>query len=275
MLKVDNLLVSVNWLYQHIDDHNLVILDASIKKISSNTAINTSLQIKNTRFLDLKNEFSDISTEFPNTMLSPEKFSEAARKLGINKDSTLVVYDSVGIYSSARVWWMFKAMGHQSIAVLDGGLPAWITAGFSVEELQTYSGGLGDFLANYNSDFFYNYDNVLEAIKDDNKLILDARAAERFNGTVPEPRKGLRSGQIPNSKSLPYALLQENGKMKSKEEIAKLFIGVEVSDKTLVFSCGSGITACVLALGAELSGIKNTTVYDGSWTEWGTLFREE
>jgi len=274
MLKVKHSLVSVDWLYQHIDESNLIILDASIKKVTSTNVPTTSVQIKNARFLDLKNEFSDTSAEFPNTMLSPEKFSEAARKLGINKESTLVVYDSVGIYSSARVWWMFKAMGHQNIAVLDGGLPAWTTVGFPVEDHQTYSGKLGDFSADYNSEFFYNYDNVLDVIKDNNKLILDARATERFHGTVPEPRKGLRSGHIPNSKSLPYVMLQENGQMKTKEEIIKLFKSIDVTDKKLVFSCGSGITACVLALGAEISGIKSTVVYDGSWTEWGTLFLE-
>jgi len=266
-----NSLVSVSWLKQHIDDPNLVILDASIKNISSNT----SLQIKNARFLDLKNEFSDTTAEFPNTMLSPEKFSEASRKLGINKDSIIVVYDAVGIYSSARIWWMFKAMDHQNIAVLDGGLPAWTTAGFPVEELQSYSGDLGDFTANYNSDFFYNYDHVLDATSDGNKLILDARSAERFNGIIPESRKGLRSGQIPNSKSLPYTKLLEGGKMKPKEALVKLFTDIAIEDKELVFSCGSGVTACVLALGAEIIGIKNTTVYDGSWTEWGALFREQ
>ena len=264
-----NPLVSIDWLYQHINEPNLVILDASIKK-----AINTSKQIKNARFLGLKNKFSDTNAEFPNTMLSPVFFLEAARDLGINNDSVIVVYDSVGIYSSARVWWMFKAMGHCNVAVLDGGLPAWITAGFPIDKLQNYSGDKGDFSGDYNSEFFYNFDNVLDAIKDNNKLILDARSIERFNGTVPEPRKGLRSGHIPNSKSLSYALLQENGKMKSKEEITALFKEVTANDKKLIFSCGSGVTACILALGAELAGIRNTAVYDGSWTEWGALFSD-
>ena len=270
-----NPLISVDWLCQHIDDLNLIVLDATIKKgTPSDLIIKASRQIKNARFLDLKNKFSATKAEFPNTLPSLEIFSEAARELGINKNSIIVVYDSVGIYSSARVWSMFKAMGHHNIAVLDGGFPAWIAAAFPTEDVQEYSGNKGDFISDYNSTFFCNYNDVLDAITDANTLILDARAVARFNGTVPEPRKGLRSGHIPNAVSLPYATLQEGGKMKTKEELEKLFKRVEAADKKLIFSCGSGITACVLALGAEIIGIKNTTVYDGSWTEWGTLYNE-
>ncbi len=275
MLKINSPIVSPNWLQEHLNELNLVILDATIKKVTTKTSISETFgRIKNTRFIALKTEFSDTTAEFPNTMLSPIAFSKAAQALGINNSSAIVVYDTVGIYSSARVWWMFKAMGHHNIAVLDGGLPAWTAAGFSVEKQQNYSESKGDFSANYNAAFFYTYRHMLDVITDSNKLILDARSTERFHGTVPEPRKGLRSGQIPNSNSLPYTKLLKDGKMRSKEELAILFTKILKTDKKLIFSCGSGITACVLALGAAIAGIKNTAIYDGSWTEWGSLYSE-
>ena len=274
MFKIPTDLVSIHWLQEHLNESNLVILDATITRVTDTEDYTTALKIENTRFLDIKNVFSDTESAFPNTLLSPEKFSEAAKGLGIDNNSVIVVYDAIGIYSSARVWWMFKAMGHQNIAVLDGGLPAWIRAGLFVEKLKLYTGEKGNFTATYNPDYFYKYKQIVEAINITEKRIIDARSSERFNGLVSEPREGLRSGHIPNSLNLPFKELQENEKLKSKEELNACFKPLANHQEELIFSCGSGITACILALAATIAGYKNLAVYDGSWTEFGTLYKD-
>ncbi|MCF6280061.1 MAG: sulfurtransferase [Flavobacteriaceae bacterium] len=265
-------LVSADWLHQNIDNSKLVVLDATMRKVTSKSEeISESKQIKNARFINIKNSFSDASALFPNTMLSAEKFQEQAQELGINNDSLIVVYDNLGVYSSPRVWWMFKAMGHQNIAVLDGGFPEWKKAKYPTEGKKEFVSEKGNFIANYNPNCFCDYKTVLNSIFDKKIIVLDARSQERFSGTIEEPRKGLRSGHIPSSINLPYAELQFNGKMKSSEELKKIMSSRIKKNGNAIFSCGSGITACILALGAEISGYENNSVYDGSWTEWGSL----
>lgn len=274
MLSIKTPIVSVDWLLKHYDEPNLVILDTAMKKATTaeNDVVEVSkVQLKNARFLDIQNAFSNSASRFPNTMLSAQEFSKAAQKLGINNDSAIVVYDTIGIYASPRVWWMFKAMGHSNIAVLDGGLPAWRKAKLPLEKGKEYKGEQGNFEAVYNSDFFSNRSAVLKAIKDTSKLTLDSRTHNRFLGITPEPRERLRSGHIPGSINLPYTKLIENQKMKSNKELSGIFNEIVTKDTELIFSCGSGITACILALGAEIIGLENKSVYDGSWTEWGSF----
>lgn len=273
-LNIKQPLVSVEWLAKNMDAENLVILDATMPKVTweKNIFENKDIQIPNARYLDIKNVFSDTSAIYPNTMLSAKKFQEQARLLGIKKDSAIVVYDTIGIYTSPRVWWMFKAMGHNNIAVLDGGLPEWINNGFPTEQEKHYSISKGNFTANYDENFFSNYNKVLSLLNDKTTVILDARSNDRFMGLVDEPREGLRVGHIPNSKNLPYANLLVNGKF--NESNAQRTLKELVQNKNnVIFSCGSGITACILALGAEMAGIDNLSVYDGSWTEWGSLHK--
>lgn len=271
-LKITKPLVSVDWLFENFDAPNLVILDATIPKVGQ-SAVNTSqgVGIKNALFFDIKHTFSDKNATFPNTLVSPQIFEKEVRKLGINKDSVIVVYDLHGIYSSPRAWWLFKAMGHANVAVLDGGFPEWEKANFPVGIIENYQGDLGNFRVNYRPDKIYDYQKVLKVISDKNKLIIDARSTDRFKGLRPEPREGLRSGHIPNSKNLPYTELILDGKMLAKTELSQKFNKLISAETALVFSCGSGITACILALGAETAGYKNLAVYDGSWTEWGSL----
>ncbi len=266
-------IVSVNWLAQNQNAPNMVIVDASIPKVISENIEFDGLsknQIKNARFIDLKNAFSDSSSEFPNTMLTPDHFAMTARDLGISNHNAIVVYDEFGIYSSPRAWWMFKAMGHDNIAVLDGGLPEWEKSGYLTEKKVLFSGNKGDFNANYNNFFFNNYQEVFEVITNKSAVIIDARSEERFKGLIEEPREGLRSGHIPTSVNMPYSKLVENNKMINPKKISQIFSKIVNEEKRLIFSCGSGITACILALGAEIIDLKNKSVYDGSWTEWGS-----
>jgi len=273
LLQIEKPLVSVNWLYQHKDATNLIVLDGTIPKVTqqedkSNLEEN---QIPTARFFDIKKVFSIQGAAFPNTALESEDFEREARKLGINKDSCIVVYDIHGIYSSPRVWWLFKAMGFHNIAVLDGGLPAWEKENYPIEKKQIHNFELGDFETNYQSEKIINFDVVLKSITNASKQIIDARSSGRFHATEPEPRKEIRSGHIPTSKNLPHSSLLNNSALKPKEELEHLFQKVNSDNKELIFSCGSGITACVLALGATIAGYKDISVYDGSWTEWGSL----
>ena len=197
--------------------------------------------------------------------------SEMCIRDRVNKDSCIVVYDEHGIYSAPRVWWLFKTMGFDNVAVLDGGFPAWKNAGYAAEKKQERNFDTGNLTVNYNPRSLINSDTVLDSLNNTEKQIVDARSSGRFYATVPEPRAEIRSGHIPNSKNLPYSVLVSGGKLKSKEKLEILFKEVNSNNNQLIFSCGSGITACVLALGATLVGYQNIAVYDGSWTEWGSL----
>jgi thiosulfate/3-mercaptopyruvate sulfurtransferase len=271
MIKIDKPLVSVNWLNEHLHASNLVILDGTIPKVTAKKEDANLVQIPNSRFFDIKKKFSDVEAPFPNTVPSAEQFSTEAQNLGINQDSAIVVYDNKGIYSSARVWYLFKAFGYTNVAVLDGGLPEWINKGCAVEGKQAREVAKGDFIGKYNSDAFKFFDDINVISNDSTCQILDARSNNRFNGLVAEPRAGLRSGNIPNSKSLPFKELMTGNCMKPESELKEIMSSFNLEDKKLVFSCGSGITACILALASEIVGYTNFSVYDGSWTEYGTL----
>ncbi|UKM64201.1 sulfurtransferase [Flavobacteriaceae bacterium GSB9] len=266
-MKLKSPIVSVEWLNNHLKTENLIVLDGTINK----TFDVSQQQILNARFFDIKKKFSNTANPFPSAFPSQEQFQKEARELGINKDSAIVVYDDKGIYSSARVWWLFKAFGFNNIAVLNGGFPKWKTAGFPVEPMKIYLGNRGDFEAKLQPGFMQFFEDVKKASKGKTHTIIDARSAGRFNSLEPEPREGLRMGNIPNSKNLPFTDLLEGGVIKSKSNLENLFTPLANKDEPIIFSCGSGITACVLALGADIADYKNISVYDGSWTEWGSL----
>ncbi len=269
-LSITNPLVSANWLSENLNAKNLIVLDATITKVGAQKDIKKEKQqITNAVFFDLKNVFLDKEGEFPNTIPAANYFEEEVQKLGINEDSCIVVYDDLGVYSSARVWWLFKTFGFDNIAVLNGGFPAWIQSGYLTEIPKERNLKLGNFKANYQSEKVSNTEEVLEASMNNN-CILDARSEGRFYATAPEPRADLKGGHIPNSKSLPYSALQTDGKMKSVKELQELFFKLNPNKEAMIFSCGSGITACILALGNEAAGNTNYKVYDGSWTAWAS-----
>lgn len=264
-------IVSAAWLHTHLEDENLIILDTSLAQTATGqTAIGSPETIKNSRYFDLKNVFSDPDSSFPNTLPAAELFDVEAQKLGINTDSILVVFDAMGVYSSPRVWWLFQIMGHQNIAVLDGGLPEWKAQGFKVVEHRSNSFKHGDFKANYNPELLATYNDVLANTLDKTFTLVDARSAGRFDGTASEPRKHLKSGNIPNSINIPYEEMLTDGKFKSREALREVFQKITEEDE-LVFSCGSGLTACIVMLASVLAGKSSKRVYDGSWTEWAEL----
>lgn len=271
MVIIDSPLVSVHWLHQYLNTSNIIILDASIAKVTDNNSFEEAKQIPHTRFFDVKNKFSDVSAPFPSAVPSVEQFTKEAQNLGINKNSAIVIYDDKGIYSSARAWYLFKAFGCNNVAVLDGGLPEWKNENFQVEDKKSSKFIKGDFEGSYNIDYFKFFDDIQSISNNPDCLILDARSVNRFKGIVPEPRQGLRSGTIPNSRNLPFTDLLQGNCLKTKEELKATFNALAASDKKLTFSCGSGITACILALAAEIANYKNLSVYDGSWTEYGSL----
>ena len=270
-LKINKPLVSVDWLHRNFGNENLIILDCTIPKVTVKSVITEQKkQIIGTVFFDIKNVFSDDKAAFPNTILSPEKFEKEAQKIGINKDSTIVVYDNFGIYSSPRVWWMFQLMGFKNIAVLNGGLPMWKARKLPTENKLNNTLPIGSFKANYQSEKIKFTDDVLLAINNKAILIADARSKGRFLALEQEPRKDVKGGHIPNSVSLPFSEIIDKGVLKPEEDLKVLFNNINPKNKFFIFSCGTGITASVLALGAELIGMKNYAVYDGSWTEWGS-----
>ncbi|MCC8359763.1 sulfurtransferase [Salinimicrobium sediminilitoris] len=266
--------LSAAQLHRKLDNPNLIILDCSPQ--SNMSGLKPEFQntvIQNARYFDIEEDFSDLTSGLPHTLPSPEQFQENCRKLGLDNSSEIVVYDNLGIYTSPRVWWMFRVMGHEKIAVLDGGLSAWVKAGFPTQTEHDTAKKRGNFTAHFQPELVSDIDFVKQNLTKKEALIIDARSRERFNGTVPEPREGVRSGNIPGSVNIPFEEVLKDGKFKEKEELRSIFKEVNDPSKELVFSCGSGVTACILFLAGELVIDQKKSVYDGSWAEWGS--REE
>ncbi|OKJ26308.1 3-mercaptopyruvate sulfurtransferase [Streptomyces sp. CB02130] len=230
-----------------------------------------AVRIPGARPFDLDGDLSDHTSTVPHTMPGARQFTEALRALGVHDSDTVVVYDAQGIYSSARAWWMLRAMGADRVAVLDGGLPAWVAAGHPVEQSPAaYDGPRGTFTARPRPGLIVDADAVASALADPAAVVLDARTAKRYAGTAPEPRPGLRGGHMPGAVSLPFGEIQrDGGVMRPTHELRTVFERAAGGREQLYFSCGSGVTACVLALGATLAGYDDLAVYDGSWSEWG------
>lgn len=272
-IKITSPLVSVEWLADNLNADNLVILDASMKPVTSvgsEVSTDDTSCIKGARRFDFDKDIRNKNTDLPHMMPSASVFTEEAQKLGINKDSAIVVYDYVGVYSSPRAWWMFRAMGHDQVAILNGGLPAWKKAGLPLDsQLEYVAKEQGNFGAHPQEGLFCDADHVLDMIDDPNFAIIDARSNGRFKGNEPEPRPGLRGGHIPNSLNLPFSEIVVNGSVLPNTQLDSIFSKLVNKEQKLIFSCGSGATACILALAADLTGHPNISVYDGSWAEWG------
>jgi len=274
LLQVPSALVSISWLEMHLNHPDLVVLDGSwhMPNAKRDGKLEWREQhIPNARFFDFDREICDLGNVLPHMLPSESEFQASVQNLGVNQNSTIVVYDSIGMFTSPRVWWMFKTMGFENVAVLDGGSPAWLAKSLPVESSRSICAiTKGDFIAQYQHQLICNAEEVLHASTTDQQCIIDARPSERFLGQSPEPRAGIRIGHIPNSKNLPAETVLENYQMKDAYQLALIFEAITPKDKRVIFSCGSGVTACILALAATLSGYQNISVYDGSWSEWGS-----
>ncbi len=255
-------LVSCQWLNENSNDADLVVLDVSPQP--------SARQIKGARYVDVKNVFSDPTSDLPNTFPSAIQFQGDCQVLGINSTSKIVVYDNKGVFLSPRVWWMFRTFGHQNVSVLDGGLIEWVAQGYETEQRTEHHVEHGNFKGQLQPNQVKGYEFVKSNLADQNALLIDARSAGRFNGTAPEPREGLRSGNIPGSINLPYTEVLQDGKFKPLPELKTIFKTLANDNRPFVFTCGSGVTACIILLASELVMQHENAVYDGSWTEWAT-----
>ena len=268
-------LVSTDWLRKNFINKNIKILDCSWHMPASQRS--GKLEFENTHipgsiFFDI-DEFSDKNSEFPHTILSGEIFSEMISNLGISNQDHIVVYDSLGIFSSPRVWWMFQYFGHKEISILDGGLVKWLKEKKEIETGKGKKYPKTNFKAIENKSMLKTYEDIKNNIINNQFQVIDARSKGRFLGTEPEPRANLKSGSIQNSINLPWneCIDPETKCFLDKALLEKKFKALKIKlDQPVVFSCGSGVSACVIGKALNIINNNEPAIYDGSWSEWAT-----
>lgn len=291
--------VSVDWLFDNLKEPDIKVLDASWYMPDEQRNPIQEYQVAHipgALFFDVDG-IADRTTNLPHMLPSEEAFAAAVSALGIENKDDLVVYDGKGIFSAARVWWMFRVFGHDRIWVLDGGLPRWRASGYDVESSassdailkasaaseaieKVYQGQAASpitFETKFQPHLVWSLEQVKRNIEEKSHQHVDARSKARFDGIAAEPRKGIRSGRVPNSKCIPFPQMLDGSQgLLPADELKKRFDQEGISlESPVVTSCGTGVTACILALGLHRLGKTEVPVYDGSWTEWGSLPESE
>jgi thiosulfate/3-mercaptopyruvate sulfurtransferase len=271
-MKPDSPLVSTAWLAEHLSAPDVRVADASWYLPQAGRDAKTeydSAHIPGAVFFDI-DDLSDETSPLPHMLAPAPKFASRMRRLGLGDGNLIVVYDGAGIYSSARAWWMLRAMGHEEVAVLDGGLPKWRAEGRPVEDMIP-NPSFRHFTPRANNALVRDFDQMNANLTARAEQVIDARGAARFNGKEPEPRPGVKSGHMKDSANIPYTeFTAGDGTLKPRDELAKLFADANIDpSKRIVTTCGSGITAAIALLALTVLGAKHAALYDGSWAEWG------
>jgi thiosulfate/3-mercaptopyruvate sulfurtransferase len=267
-----NPLVTTAWLAGRLHDPSVVILDATLPPVGFTPPVDTRARylaqhIPGAVFFDIE-ELSDRSSPLPHMLPTPEGFSRSLSALGIGDEMDTVIYEQEGVFSGPRAWWMLKSFGARNIYLLDGGLRGWIAAGLPMESGDVHRVP-ASFHATLDQDAVKDFSQMQQMIAAQGQ-ILDARSAGRFAGSLPEPRPGISSGHMPGAISVPFTELVEEGRLRPAEELRHIFAAKGVDLKQpITTTCGSGVTAAVIALGLEVAGAKQVSLYDGSWAEYG------
>ena len=267
-----NPLVTTAWLAGRLHDPGVVILDATLPPVGVTPAVDTrshylAQHIPGAVFFDIE-ELSDRSSPLPHMLTTPEVFSRNLSALGIGDEMDIIIYEQEGVFSAPRAWWMLKSFGARNVYLLDGGLRGWIAAGLPTESGEVHRVP-ASFHATLDQQAVKNFSQIQQMIAAQGQ-ILDARSAGRFAGSLPEPRPGISSGHMPGAISVPFTELVEEGRLKRAEELRHIFAAKGVNLKQpITTTCGSGVTAAVIALGLEIAGAQQVSLYDGSWAEYG------
>ncbi len=264
-------LVSVSWLAARLGEPNLAVLDATLPPVGVIPVVDTharylAAHLPGAVFFDIE-ALSDHGTTLPHMLPPPETFARSMAALGVGSEMTIVVYEQDGVFSAPRAWWMLRTMGARDVSVLDGGRTAWTDAGYGLEE-GPVTRARAAFHAVLHAGAVRDFDGV-QALLRQGGQVLDARSAGRFTGAAPEPRPGIPSGHMPGAVNVPYTEIVSGGRLKSADQLREIFAshGVDFA-QPVAASCGSGITAAVLALGLERCGAREVSLYDGSWAEY-------